>query len=94
MLKNEGYDVDLLAQFFLEDPCSATPWVSSDMRVSTYTKAVKTDLDVFTFLNQLGQQSSAFLQAGFDVIDRLVETTLDLMKTAEDFNAMAWLCND
>jgi hypothetical protein len=81
-LRNEGYDVDLIAQFFLENPCSATPWIHPDILVSIYTMAVKSESDVFTFVDQLDQHSPGFTQAAFAVIDGLLGTSQDLMATA------------
>jgi hypothetical protein len=54
-LRDEGYDIDLIAQFFLENPCGATPWVSPELLINAYTIAVESEIEAFTFVDQLGR---------------------------------------
>ncbi|MFZ4108258.1 MAG: hypothetical protein ACOYK4_04565 [Candidatus Planktophila sp.] len=81
-LKDEGYNVGQVAQFFLENPCSAAPWASPELLITTFTMAVKSETEVITFVDQLDQQVPGFSQAAFTVIDSLLGTTQDLMATA------------
>ena len=81
-LRDEGYNVGLVAQFFLENPCSAAPWVSPELLITTFTMAIESKIEVIPFVDQLDQQVPGFSQAAFTVIDSLLGTTQDLMATA------------